>query len=119
MMKDEEGLAPRAAKDFTKKIGGKLLKGQIADMSTIPAPSYLHHYISQQTLHKNDLSFCSEIKKAANTADPVTRLKHLVKFFIAPNCINPTICGCRIPINPILGETIQREMADGTKFYAE
>ena len=46
-------------------------------------------------------------------------MKHIVKFLIAPNFINPTICACRIPLNPILGETYQREMEDGTKFYAE
>lgn len=65
------------------------------------------------------MSFCPELKKAANTGDAIQRMKHIAKFLIAPNFINPTICGCRIPINPILGETYQREMADGTKFYAE
>ena len=46
-------------------------------------------------------------------------MKHIVTFLVAPNFINPSICGCRIPLNPILGETYQREMEDGTKFYAE
>ena len=88
-------------------------------MSTVPAPSYMHHYLSQQSLHCNDMSFCGELKKAAKSNDPVQRLKHIVKFFVSPNFINPTLCGCRIPLNPILGETYQREMPDGTKFYAE
>ena len=46
-------------------------------------------------------------------------MKHLIKFLIAPNFINPTLCGARIPVNPILGETYQREMPDGTKLYME
>ena len=118
-MKDQDGIVPSAAKEMASKLTGKLLKGQIADMSTVPAPAYMHHYLSQQALHANDMSFCQELKKAANTKDPVQRLKHITKFFVAPNFINPTLCGCRIPINPILGETYQREMSDGTKFYAE
>ena len=65
------------------------------------------------------MSFCSELKKAANIDDPVDRMKHIIKFFVAPNFINPTLCGCRSPTNPILGETYQREMEDGTKLYCE
>ena len=65
------------------------------------------------------MAFCAELKKAAHAKDPVTKLKHILKFYIAPNFINPSIVGCRLPICPILGETIQREFPDGTKFYAE
>lgn len=46
-------------------------------------------------------------------------MKHVIKFYVAPNFINPTLTSCRVPMNPILGETYQREMEDGTKFYAE
>ena len=65
------------------------------------------------------MSFCSELSKAANIFDPVQRLKHIVKFCVASKFINTTIVGCRLPLNPILGETYQREMADGTKLYLE
>lgn len=65
------------------------------------------------------MSFAIELKKASQTKDPIQRMKHLIKFLIAPNFINPTLCGARIPINPILGETYQREMPDGTKLYME
>ena len=33
--------------------------------------------------------------------------------------INPTIIQCRVPINPIIGETYQREMPSGEKIYCE
>ena len=46
LMKDEEGAIPQATKDLAKKVAGKLIKGQISDMSTISQPAYLHHYIS-------------------------------------------------------------------------
>jgi len=32
---------------------------------------------------------------------------------------SPEKCQMRAPLNPILGETIQRELPDGTKFFAE
>ena len=70
-MKDKEGIIPQATKDLVKKVAGKLVKGQISDMSTISQPSYLHHYISLQALHKNDMSFCKELKKAANMGDAI------------------------------------------------
>lgn len=118
-MKDPEGICPQAVKDILKKVAGKIVTGKLADMSTIAQPAYLHHHITQHHLNKNDMSFNGELKKAANTNDVVERMKHILKFLIAPNFINPSLCGCRIPMNPILGETTQKEMPDGTKLYME
>ena len=118
-MADHDGIVPAAIKDVSKRIASKLIKGQIGDMSTISQPAYLHHYITMQHLHKNDLSFCGEFKKAARTSNVIQKMKHVIKAFVASNFVNPTLLSCRLPLNPILGETCQREMADGTKFYAE
>lgn len=70
-------------------------------------------------LLKNDFCFCRELKKAANASDPITRLKHIVTFYISAHFINPTLIGCRVPLNPLLGETYQREMPTGERFYCE
>ena len=70
-------------------------------------------------LLKNDFSFCRELKKAANTSDPIERLKHIVTFYVSAHFINPTLIGARVPLNPILGETYQREMPTGERFYCE
>ena len=43
----------------------------------------------------------------------------MLRYLIASNWMNPTLLGCRAPLTPIVGETCQREMPDGTKFYAE
>ena len=40
-------------------------------------------------------------------------------FYLSPFPINPTLTQCRIPLNPILGETYQREMETGEKLYME
>ena len=70
-MKDPEGIVPQAVKDILKKVAGKIVTGKLADMSTIAQPAYLHHYITQHHLNKNDMSFACELKKAANTNDVV------------------------------------------------
>jgi len=45
-------------------------------------------------------------------------MKIIAKFFIASDHINKTY-GCRVPLNPILGETLQRESPTGERLYAE
>jgi hypothetical protein len=51
--------------------------------------------------------------------DPVERLKHLVAYMVPPFYINPTLIQCRVPLNPILGETMQADMETGEKLYVE
>ena len=46
-------------------------------------------------------------------------MKYIIAFYISSHYINPTLIQCRVPLNPILGETYQREMPTGEKFYAE
>ena len=46
LMADRDGIVPAAIKDVSKRLAGKLIKGQIGDMSTIAQPAYLHHYIT-------------------------------------------------------------------------
>ena len=70
-MRDPEGVVPQAIKDVAKKVAGKIVTGKLADMSHISQPSYVHIYLSQHCLHKNDMSFAGELKKAALNKDPV------------------------------------------------
>jgi len=97
-----------------------LIKGQLADITKTPSPAYIHHPISNLALVKNDLSFCTTtMKKAALCTDPVQRMKLIVTHYIQSQFINPTLMQCRAPINPIIGETYQREMPSGVKIYCE
>ena len=56
--------------------------------------------------------------KAANTTDPIERMKLIAVFFVGSNFINMSF-GCRVPLNPILGETLQRESPTGERLFAE
>jgi len=69
---------------------------------------------------KNDIIFSRKyIKEATKITDPVERLKLVVTNFIANNFISPTLIQCRVPLNPIIGETYQQEMPTGEKLYCE
>jgi hypothetical protein len=69
-------------------------------------------------LCEGDYAFCNELTKAAKITDPIERIKLIAVFFVGGNFINMSF-GARIPLNPILGETLQRETPTGERLYAE
>lgn len=72
-----------------------------------PAPAYIHDAQSSHlNLQQREMTYCTFLTKAANESDPVERMKFIVAYFIAGVYINQTIMRGRIPINPILGETL-------------
>jgi hypothetical protein len=119
-MKDEEGVVPAAVKEVFNRVAKSVMKGQITDISRTPVPAYLHHCVSHHGLIKNDLSYCNKwLKQAAKQKDPVERIKCVIANYVSTHVINPTLVQCRIPLNPIIGETYQREMPTGEIFYSE
>jgi len=57
------------------------------------------------------------LPRAAATPDPVERLKNVVACFVAATTL--TSGNFLKPLNPILGETLQMDYADGAKLYME
>ena len=57
--------------------------------------------------------------KAAATDDPVERLKLISTMYAGGHFVNQVILAARSPLNPILGETIQLILDDGTLYMAE
>jgi hypothetical protein len=57
--------------------------------------------------------------KASQTQDPLERLKLVAANWFSGIHIGISEVGKMAPINPILGETMQRELPDGTTFIAE
>ena len=45
-MRDDDRIMPSAIKDMAKKFASKIIHGQILDLTSSPAPSYIHHYVS-------------------------------------------------------------------------
>lgn len=118
-MRDDDKIMPAALKDIAKKFASKLIHGQVFDLTSTPAPSYIHHYVSQIGILKNDFSNARYLYDAAKLTDARARMKEVLRFALSTNWINPTLIGLRAPLTPIMGETYQREMEDGTRFYVE
>lgn len=74
-------------------------------MST-PAPSQIHDTMSHLNLQQSDMTFSPYLMKAANESDPVERMKWIIAYYVAGHYINPTIMQSKVPLNPILGETL-------------
>ena len=62
--------------------------------------------MSHLNLQQSDMTFCHYLMKAANESDPVERMKWIIAYYVAGHYINPTIMQSRVPLNPILGETL-------------
>ena len=88
-------------------------------MFKVPTPAQIHSHMSHLQLAANDMSYANLLTKAANESDPLERLKKIAIFGIAAHTLNPSIVQMKVPLNPILGETLQRELETGERFYAE
>jgi len=101
-------------------LASKLIKGQLFDMIKNPTPAYMHYPRTYLENACHDVTYCSKyLTMAANTQDPIERLKLIVCMYVGGHYINIAELQCRAPLNPILGETLQRVLPDGTTFYAE
>lgn len=66
------------------------------------------------------MSLCgTHLKNAANEDDPLKRMKWIIGFYMGSLNRAPTMVTARIPINPILGETLQLVGPNGEKLYME
>jgi hypothetical protein len=117
---DEGGVIPAATKDILSKVASKLIKVQLNDILKLSAPAFVHCPRTYLECAAMDLSFSPDyLRKAALEKDPIARLKLITCMYVGGQHISPQYCQMRAPLNPVLGETLQREMADGTRFFAE
>ena len=116
---DTEGVISSALKEIGQKIAEKALRGQITEMVGIPAPAYVHHHTSHLNLQQNDMTQCHFLLKAFAESDPLERLKLVMAYYISGQYVSATITQVKVPLNPNLGETLQREMPSGEKLYCE
>ena len=55
---------------------------------------------------KDSIFAANYLMKAAETHDPIERLKLVVSMYVGGHHISPEITQMRAPLNPILGETV-------------
>lgn len=102
--------------EFVKQAGKHLLTG--GSLTQISLPVILSE--PQSFLQRIATEFsCAPVflHQAAETNDPVLRMKLIVGFIIGG--LNRQCIGQKKPFNPILGETYQASFFDGTKVFME
>ena len=109
----------RTVKDVAKKIANNALKGEIKEMINIPTPAYVHQAYSHLDLQATDLRHVHHLTDAIQIKDPLERLKKITTFYVSVQHLAPTQASMKAPLNPILGETLHREMETGEILYME
>ena len=113
-------MVPAAVKELMIRVTAKIINADFSDILKTPAPAYVHVERTYVEGAAADLKWSSKyLTKAAETKDPIERLKLVITSYLAGNHISPSDTQCRAPLNPILGETVQRVLPDGSKFYGE
>jgi Oxysterol-binding protein len=119
-MLDEGGVIPMAVKELMSRVSAKMMKGDFSDILKTPAPAYMHVDRTYVEGAAADLIWSSNyLTRAAKTQDPIERLRLVITSYLAGNHVTPSDTQCRAPLNPILGETVQRVLPDGSKFFGE
>ena len=116
---DTEGVMGSAIKEMMAKMASLLKQGKVGDMFSIATPAAIHQHMSHLTMACNDLTYANCLTRAGKEEDPIARLKLIAQFFLCAHHVNPALVQCKVPLNPILGETMQRELETGEKFYCE
>lgn len=90
-MLDEDGIYSGAIKDMLYKVTGKIVKGDFADILKTPSPAYMHVEYTYIEGVAADLIWSSTfLTAAADTSDPIERLKLVTCSYLAGNHISPT-----------------------------
>ncbi len=80
----------------------------------LTSPLSLHQACSNEFLRTDFLEKAYQIKD-----DPIERMKYVFCFVISGIHLGPHVCKSNAPFNPILGETYQASLPNGTKLYME
>ena len=119
IINDPNQLILNTIKLIMKDIGSQIISGKF-DVWKISTPAQLHGEMTTMNILCTDMSNCSLfLNQAAKEEDPQKRIKLVAAYYFSGLHISTAALGPKAPLNPILGETLQREMPDGTKFFAE
>jgi len=74
-------------------VASKVSKGEFGDMLKIPGPAFMHVDRTYVEGAAADLAWSSKyLSKAAETSDPIERLKLVITSYLAGNHITPSDC---------------------------
>ncbi|KAL3130634.1 hypothetical protein ABBQ38_008026 [Trebouxia sp. C0009 RCD-2024] len=105
-----------AVLQLMKEAGKKLLTGHI-DLVNFSVPVKMFEPRSYLQKLADVWVYPKYIAQAADTVDPVKRMRLVITWFVAG--LQHVFQSWRKPFNPILGETWQAQLSDGTVMYME
>lgn len=114
---DEEAMERQKGvlKDVVKEFAKNFIKGLGISHMSLP----VRMFEPRSTIQRVADYFCFApifLKKAAQTTDKIERFKYVVAYFIA----GMQVCTGQLkPFNPLLGETLQSTLPDGSDVYCE
>jgi hypothetical protein len=92
-MIDDGNIISGAAKDLIAKVAAKVSKGEFGDLLKIPGPAFMHVDRTYVEGAAADLAWSSKyLTLAAETIDPIERLKLVITSYLAGNHISPSDC---------------------------
>ena len=103
-------------KYIISEVGKKLLSGDLnLTRISFPVKACIAHSALERTFN-SAIFFPLYINRASLISNKIERFKLIISATIASFYIN---CSFHKPLNPILGETVNGHMDDGTTMYAE
>lgn len=114
---DEEAMERQKGvlKDVVKEFAKKFIRGLGISHMSLP----VRMFEPRSTIQRVADYFCFApifLKKGAQVKDPIERFKYIISYAIAGMQV---WTGQLKPFNPLLGETLQSTLPDGTKVYCE
>ncbi|EAR82722.2 oxysterol-binding protein (macronuclear) [Tetrahymena thermophila SB210] len=101
-----------------KQIGVKLYNGEISNAMQISRPAAMCTSLSVLECIAHDHVYTDFLKEAASS-DPLRQMQLVCAHMISGLHYNSSKLFTKAPLEPTLGETLQLQKSDGTKFLAE
>jgi len=118
-LRDKNGEIKGIVYDVLKSAGQKLTEGAVADVVRFSRPARVSYEKSFLQALAGDYYYTHFMDLAAETKDPVERIKYVTAFMMSGIHKSPAEFLYKGPMNPVLGETYEARKADGTRLYCE
>ncbi|OQR86239.1 PH domain containing protein [Achlya hypogyna] len=111
VLKKQQGVV----KDVMVQLGAQLLSGKLAVRLSLPIRVFEARSLLERVAEAWSYA-PTYLTKAAATSDPIERMKYIMGFVVSGLhcCVNQNK-----PFNPILGETYEASLSDGTLIFME
>ena len=117
---DKENKNSQIIIDVIKDLAKKLAKLNMIDILRFSRPARITSPLSLHQTCANEWCKTDLLEKAYQIKDnPIERMKYVFCFALSGVHKGPYICKSNAPFNPIIGETYQANLPNGSRLYME